>query len=847
VRFDGTRLRALRRQAGYSQEDLADRAGVGLRTLRDAELGKRQPHGYIIRRLALALGCDPAELRRDLSRDAVLAAVGTELGSTASAAPNQLPDPPANFVGREGELASLAGHFGLLGGAVSIEGMPGVGKTALALALAMRLRFEFPDGLLMLDLRGEFRALGVPAAMRHVIGSIDPRHSDVADENRLAATYRSVLRGRRVLLVLDDAADADQVEALLPPRPNGLIVTTRRALRIEGASSLTLYPLARSASRALLAGAPMNDAQVDALATCCGDLPLALVLLARALRRPDCDPAEVVASLTQPHRGVASGDPVGWSQRLGALLGESQRTLAAQDRNRFGRLCAFAGTFDRSAAQAMWQVDSETAAGALRRLQDRHLVVHVHSVGRSARYRLHALIRAHMKGEQNRSELREAQRLHARHFARRLEQWSRAWSHQERAAEEVAGFMRDEAVNLESMFEWAVANAVSDGVALEVLIASAGASALILSEDAASASRWVRLAFDRVEPNRQPAAAARILHVQARLDRILRRLESARRASRRALELARRAGDSHLIEELLVNAGLIEVMRRHTGAAFAALVVGDEPAAEIRSESARAEALLVSGMSKVSSGELPDAERLLHAAAGRVGNLRSQFARAMVPLYQALCASFHGERERAGALAAGALEIFRALEDERYVPSEFMLALLLTAQSQLDSDRLERVPPLIDELCRRAADAGDSNWSARARALAARAAIALGQPRVARREIDAAIIDARSDALPRITHRVHLVAAEYARAVGEPKQLREWVERAVVGARQTRAPHWIGLTHLRAGSLWLAMRHAEAGIEHIELGLPHLRVIGFRQLPAVVSLLHRARQRTDFG
>ncbi|MEV0675046.1 BTAD domain-containing putative transcriptional regulator [Actinosynnema sp. NPDC050436] len=227
--------------------------------------------------------------------------------------PAQLPPTARGFVGRQAEADALADLLtreerrGAPRVAV-VHGVAGVGKSAFALAAAHRLADRFPDGQLYVDLCGSSsrRApVAPPEALGLLLVGLGVAEDRLpADVTSRAALYRSLLHGRRVLVVLDDAVDAEQVRPLIPPGPSGLIVTSRRRqveLAVhEGAHRVRLGRLAEDECLDLLgclAGAERVAAQPDAaarLARLCGRLPLALRVAAEALSaNPRLTPAEL--------------------------------------------------------------------------------------------------------------------------------------------------------------------------------------------------------------------------------------------------------------------------------------------------------------------------------------------------------------------------------------------------------------------------------------------------------------------------------------------------------------------------------------------------------------------------
>jgi len=244
--------------------------------------------------LADQLGVDPGERLRS-AQLAVLRQQHLQARRAAGlAAIQQAPAAPPDFVGRADELARIAAALAGLdheSGPVSsrvvlIGGIAGVGKTALALAAAQRLRARYPDGQLYADLRGAaatapdpmqvlgrfLRALGVPS---RGVGT---------DLTEAAALLRSELADRRMLVVLDNARDADQIRPLLPGAGGSdVIVTSRRRMPgLAGVRVVDLEPLTPEESVTLIAataGSHRTDTDPDAasaLAEACARLPLAL-------------------------------------------------------------------------------------------------------------------------------------------------------------------------------------------------------------------------------------------------------------------------------------------------------------------------------------------------------------------------------------------------------------------------------------------------------------------------------------------------------------------------------------------------------------------------------------------
>jgi hypothetical protein len=167
---------------------------------------------------------------------------------------HQLPAPPHDFIGREQELSDLLDRLGQGVTISGMQGLGGVGKTALALVLAERIKPRYPDAQFYLDLQGASdHPLSTEDAMRHVIRAYHPAARLPESLAELAAIYRSVLHGQRALLLMDNAASRQQVEPLIPPDKNcALLVTSRRQFALPGMHARNLDELPREDSIRLL-------------------------------------------------------------------------------------------------------------------------------------------------------------------------------------------------------------------------------------------------------------------------------------------------------------------------------------------------------------------------------------------------------------------------------------------------------------------------------------------------------------------------------------------------------------------------------------------------------------------
>ncbi|MFI5833649.1 tetratricopeptide repeat protein [Micromonospora sp. NPDC051300] len=371
----------------------------------DALAAYRELRGRLVRELGIEPAGPTQELHRRILAGESDAAGPSHATAARASAHRQLPPDIADFVGRERELRALRRWLarGASAGAVpivAVEGMAGVGKTRFAVHAAHRFADAYPDGQFYLDLRG-FSAESAPAAPGAVLESLLRRlgvpapavPESVADRSAL---LRDRLADRRVVLVLDDAADEAQVTPLLPATADCLvIVTSRRALALDGACVVALDVFSPVEARELLTGLLGRDrvaaepASVEELAGRCGHLPLAVAVAGRRLRgRPAWRVEHLLARLSDPDRGLTEF-AVG-ARGVEDVFALSYRALPA-GRQRLFRLLGVHLGDDLTAAStaALVGVDPADAERDLEALLDEHLVQQV----RPGRYELHDLLR----------------------------------------------------------------------------------------------------------------------------------------------------------------------------------------------------------------------------------------------------------------------------------------------------------------------------------------------------------------------------------------------------------------------------------------------------------------------
>ncbi|MEU5998905.1 tetratricopeptide repeat protein [Streptomyces sp. NPDC047197] len=395
------RLRLLQELSGLGVRALARDAGLSSSSLSRYLGGQTVPPWPAVIALCRLVKRDPRPLRPLWERSSSPLPAPPKSSRQGRPKPrNDLPRDVPDFTGREAELAAVLAAVESHR-VVAVDGMAGVGKTCLAMHAAHRLAADYPDAQLYVDLHGftEGREpLDPDSALRMLLGALDVPSEKVPREGveQLAACWRSELASRRVVVVIDNAADADQVRPLLPGAgPSVALVTSRnRLLGLDEVPPVSLDVLSPQESAELLARAsgdpsgpegrlardPDSAAEVLRL---CGHLPLALRLAAARLRhRPGWTVGILVERLAE---GASEFD---------TAFAMSVRQLDRSQARLFRMLGLLpGGSFDAYLAAALADVPLRDARAMLEDLVDAHLV----QESTAGRYRLHDLVHQHAR------------------------------------------------------------------------------------------------------------------------------------------------------------------------------------------------------------------------------------------------------------------------------------------------------------------------------------------------------------------------------------------------------------------------------------------------------------------
>ena len=348
----------------------------------------RETRGRLVEEQGAEPGAMLSELhQRILSRDSGLAVRPSGRRPPRAAPPDTLPPETAEFVGRDRELASLTGEHGAIPGIAIIEGMPGVGKTALAVRAARLVSGQYPDGTLYLNLHSHdpgSPSLDPAEALHRLLEMMSVPAAQIPETvGERTALWRAHLSRRRAVVILDDAAGHDQIGPLLPVTSRCLIlITTRRRLPdFGGARSLTLDVLpadeAITLFRRIVGESRAADAdQIAAAVELCGRLPLAIQLTAGRIAR-DGPPSlsGLIDELSQSPARLGGTGAAARTPEVIAAFDLSYRALEPDHQQFFRRLgispCA---GFSLPTAAALGGCTLAEAEKALVALLDYHLL-----------------------------------------------------------------------------------------------------------------------------------------------------------------------------------------------------------------------------------------------------------------------------------------------------------------------------------------------------------------------------------------------------------------------------------------------------------------------------------------
>jgi tetratricopeptide (TPR) repeat protein len=483
---------------------------------------------------------------------------------------HQLPPPLPEFVGRSAELVELyaarANHDVRV---LSVQGLGGAGKTTLALKLADQLKPHYPDAQFYLDLKGASpQPLSVVEAQSAVIRAYLPTVCLPENEVELDRLYHSVLMGKRVLLLLDNAAGAQQVAPLIAPDGCITIVTSRDLVTLPGIFSKQLESLSPSEARDFLMRiVPRIDGQAAKVAELCEHLPLALRLAASALLiSADLKVSDYVQRMEKLQWASPASDKAAKGPGLAppaarpplhpvdAVLSLSYDLLVPGLQKLWRMLAVFRDTFDVSAAASLWQITPVRTNNALDRLMAYSLIERNRATGR---YRLHDLMARFAETRSNDQEMTLGRQRCSAHYQSVLHEADALYEQGGESLRRGLGLVDLEWRNIQEGQVWAATHVDDDHAARELCNSypDAGKYVLELRQRPRERIRWSEAALTAAQKLNQRNAAVRHLVALGDSYNDLAEVNHAMGCYEQALEIAREACDRRGEAEALSGLG----------------------------------------------------------------------------------------------------------------------------------------------------------------------------------------------------------------------------------------------------------------------------------------------------
>lgn len=548
-------LRRFRARAGFSQQELAERASISVQAISALERGSRKaPYRYTLDRLAEALSLT-ADERSELQRSAKRGS-GQETTAAAASAPNNLPRQLTAFFGRDDavrEIVALLGRAPL----VSIVGPGGAGKTRLSIAVGSALLSPFPDGVWFVDLAPVIAQDAVPQALAAAL------RVDESPARSLIETLVAYLAQKRTLVILDNCEHVMPgsraiAGTLLRECPGvSLLITSREALAVAGERAYRIPSLAVPAGnptpeealrygavelfvdrmRAANTHAEINRENVASIVEICSrlnGLPLALELA--AARTTILSPSQLCAGLDRVFDtlGTNDGTTITRHATMRAVIDWSFDLLAPPSRLLFARLAVFVGSFSLESVADVCCDEGLPAEGVVELLSSlaAQSLIAVDFASGDARY--HLLEATRQYAAQTLARLGESQFVAQRHataFVRIAQRLDRDWYD----ASERGWFRaaQGDIDNFRAALNWALAdrNDVQSGLALAAALARVWYSIAPVE-----GRRWVRVAIDYAGDGTPSDVLARLCVADAELCGSLGEYAASLAAARRALE-----------------------------------------------------------------------------------------------------------------------------------------------------------------------------------------------------------------------------------------------------------------------------------------------------------------------
>lgn len=379
---------------------------------------------------------------------------------------HQLQSPLANFVGRREEIKTLLEELSPkpFARVAVISGMGGAGKTELARRVAHDLCSSYPDSQLLIEMGTHSSSpVSTAEALRKAIAALRGSDPDFSEsQNQLTNQYRSLLSGKRALVMLDDALDADQIRAFIPAAGCALLATSRKRMAPPGMTSVRIDELGEYDSSKLLRSfdSRIEPQIANRISQLCGYLPLALCHAGSLLSvKTDLTPEDYAERLRNERTRLAAFDSEDVGISVKATFNLTYEQLTAKEQSVFRQLAVFPASFDEKAEAT---VCNDEGASHLEKLSDLGLVSHE---SKTERYRLHDLVRLYADELITSDERHMGARRHGQHYVGIAQETGKLHLRGDDATRRGLELFELEWANFRAGQAWSEANSNTDGVA----------------------------------------------------------------------------------------------------------------------------------------------------------------------------------------------------------------------------------------------------------------------------------------------------------------------------------------------------------------------------------------------
>ncbi|HEX5603206.1 MAG TPA: tetratricopeptide repeat protein, partial [Pyrinomonadaceae bacterium] len=480
----------------------------------------------------------------------------------------QLRGPVGDFVGREQEVDEVLQAFNS-GRNVIITGIGGTGKTELAFLVAARLSDKYPDGQIVVEMGGTNDRPRDPVdaisfCIRALTG-VEQRLPDGLTE--LVASYRTVLEGKRVLILLDNAFDTNQIREFVPPPGCGLLITSRHAITLPGVTLVMLEALKPAeASKLLRDIAPLVPVHIaDEICELCGYLPLAIRAAGSLLvETQDLAPSDFVAQLRDERLRSKQLGIGGIDTRVEASFNLSYQLLEPQAALIFRQLSIFPASFDTDAEETICE---DKRYRQLRRLVRRNLVLYSRD---TRRYYLHNVARTFSESRLSETERQVIGARHASYYVNILRQAEDHYLKGDTSVMEALRIFDSEWDNIQTGWSWANREFKNNSLAVQLVndYPLAAENLLDLRQDPRDRILWLEAALQAAQQLNDVKAESYHLGNLGASHVYLGDLDRATMYLEQQLALARKLNDFPGQEYALRNIGFVYSSRGETDRAI---------------------------------------------------------------------------------------------------------------------------------------------------------------------------------------------------------------------------------------------------------------------------------------